>query len=147
MPNDEKEQGRLDLTHHMMRILLHGELHLCPLAPNPQRILDVGTGTGIWAMDAADMYPSAEVIGTDLSPIQPGFVPPNCRFLVDDCEEDWTFEKDSFDMVHMRHLSQSIKDWPRLLAQAYEYVFARRDGQRLMPRLQPHQARRLDAGI
>lgn len=34
-------------------------------------MLDLGTGTGIWAIDFADEYPSANVIGTDLSPIQP----------------------------------------------------------------------------
>lgn len=28
-----------------------GELHLAPIGSNPQRILDLGTGTGIWAMD------------------------------------------------------------------------------------------------
>jgi len=42
-----------------------GELHKAPLN-NPQRILDVGTGTGIWAVDMADTYPMAEVIGTDI---------------------------------------------------------------------------------
>jgi methylase of polypeptide subunit release factors len=31
---------------------------------------DVGTGTGIWAIDFADQYNNAEVTGTDLSPIQ-----------------------------------------------------------------------------
>jgi methylase of polypeptide subunit release factors len=30
------------------------------------KILDVGTGTGIWAMDVANTYPAAEVIGTDI---------------------------------------------------------------------------------
>ncbi|KAK7515234.1 uncharacterized protein IWZ02DRAFT_493117 [Phyllosticta citriasiana] len=30
--------------------------------------------------DFADEHPSAEVIGTDLSPIQPAFVPPNVKF-------------------------------------------------------------------
>jgi len=53
-----------------MSLLLDGKLHLAPLDA-PHRILDIGTGTGIWAIDVADEYPMAEVIGTDLSPIQP----------------------------------------------------------------------------
>ena len=45
--------------------LADGKLHLAPIK-NPHRILDIGTGTGIWAIDMADLYPSAEVIGTDI---------------------------------------------------------------------------------
>lgn len=37
-------------------------------------VLDIGTGTGLWAMDMADRYPGGEVVGTDLSPIQPHLV-------------------------------------------------------------------------
>jgi methylase of polypeptide subunit release factors len=59
----------MDLEHHIF-CLLTGGLHLAPLT-SPQRILDLGTGTGLWAIDAADKYPTAEVIGTDLSPTQP----------------------------------------------------------------------------
>lgn len=70
MPNDETEQDRLDMTHHLWGVRLNGELHLAPLPANPQRVMDIGTGTGIWAIDFADMYPSAEVTGVDLSPIQ-----------------------------------------------------------------------------
>lgn len=40
-----------DLAHHMYLMTLEGKLHLAPLE-NPQNILDVGTGTGIWAMYA-----------------------------------------------------------------------------------------------
>lgn len=56
---------RLDMHHEVFLMLLNGRLHLAPL-DDPQRILDIGTGTGIWAIDMADKYPSAEVIGTDL---------------------------------------------------------------------------------
>ena len=52
-------------------------------------ILDIGTGTGIWAIDMADLYPSAVVTGTDLSPTQPSWVPPNVRFEVDDFKDEW----------------------------------------------------------
>jgi cyclopropane fatty-acyl-phospholipid synthase-like methyltransferase len=92
MPTDEKEQDRLDMHHEIMLAMLDGKLHLAPVK-EPHRILDIGTGTGIWAIDMADTYPAAEVIGTDLSPIQPVWIPPNCRFEVDDAEQEWTFKE------------------------------------------------------
>ncbi|KAN0079765.1 hypothetical protein V8E54_004979 [Elaphomyces granulatus] len=49
MPNDETEKDRLDL----ILLLLWGELHLAPLEA-PQAMLDLGTGTGIWAIDIAE---------------------------------------------------------------------------------------------
>lgn len=53
------------MHHEVFLMLLDGRLYTAPL-DRPQRILDIGTGTGIWAIDMADKYPSAEVIGTDL---------------------------------------------------------------------------------
>ena len=47
LPNDEIEQERLDLNHHIFRMCLGGELHLSPVK-DPKRILDLGTGTGTW---------------------------------------------------------------------------------------------------
>ncbi|KXH61750.1 hypothetical protein CSAL01_12715 [Colletotrichum salicis] len=43
------------------------------------RVLDVGTGTGIWCIDFGDELPNADVLGFDLSATQPEFVPPNVQ--------------------------------------------------------------------
>ena len=91
------------------------------MGDQPQRIIDLGTGTGAWAIDIGDQYPSAEVIGIDLSPIQPVWVPPNVRFLVDDAEDEW-MHGDAFDLVHSRHLCALLKDVKKVLKQAFEYV-------------------------
>ncbi len=50
IPNDEKEQDRLDLIHHVFRLVLGGALFRAPIPPTVQRVLDMGTGTGIWAI-------------------------------------------------------------------------------------------------
>ncbi|KAI5811886.1 S-adenosyl-L-methionine-dependent methyltransferase [Pyronema omphalodes] len=116
LPTDEKEQDRLDLNHEMMRLVWDDKLHLSPLN-EPHRILDIGTGTGIWAIDMADQYPMAEVIGTDLSPIQPQWVPANCRFEVDDAMLEWTFKDDSFDFIHGRNIASGVSDWNHLMSE------------------------------
>jgi hypothetical protein len=65
-----------------------------------------------------DEYPSAEILGIDLSPIQPSWVPPNVRFIVDDAESPWVYPPNHFDFVHTRHLASSIKNYPKLVSEA-----------------------------
>lgn len=84
-------------------------------------MLDVGTGTGIWAVDFADEHPESEVIGVDLSPIQPQFVPPNLTFEIDDLEELWTFSK-PFDFIMARMTVQFFADPSRYCRQAFEHL-------------------------
>lgn len=48
LPNDEAEQARLDLVHHIYRLALDGDLYSAPLPKDVKRCLDFGTGTGIW---------------------------------------------------------------------------------------------------
>ena len=48
------ESDRLDLFHEILTRRCDGELHLAPLGPDIQRILDLGTGTGIWVIDMGE---------------------------------------------------------------------------------------------
>ena len=69
--------------------------------------------------DVADQFPSAEVTGIDISPIQPAWVPPNLRFEIDDAQLPWTYPPDHFDFVHIRNLHGAISDWPSLYREAF----------------------------
>ncbi|KAJ5656619.1 hypothetical protein N7507_008569 [Penicillium longicatenatum] len=128
IPNDQEEQDRLALLHHLFKLIVGGDLYRAPIQPRegptpPHRILDIGTGTAEWAFEIAEDFPNAEVIGTDLSPIQPSWAPPNCRFYIDDAESDWAFTpEEQFDFIHMRSMGGGIGDWPRLMKQAYQHL-------------------------
>lgn len=123
LPNDEPEQDRLDLYHHIFKLLLGGELYVAPVPNNVQRVLDFGTGTGIWALDFADLFPSAQVIGCDLSPIQPHWVAPNCTFVIDNVEDPWNYRpSDAFDFIHGRCMGGSIRDWKQLYSEIYNHL-------------------------
>ncbi|KAM0414577.1 hypothetical protein ACHAPT_013582 [Fusarium lateritium] len=121
-PNDDRQQDAEDLMHEVYRIILNDELYEAPIGDNPQRVLDLGCGTGIWAIEFADMHPSADVLGVDLSPIQPNYVPPNCRFEVDDINQEWTYANDHFDFVHIRAMLGCIPDWTELFEKAFKFV-------------------------
>ena len=67
-PNDPSEQDREDMKHAVSPLLAHlnavliqasqmvvmlcQTLHFAPIGPNPQNVMDMGTGTGIWAIES-----------------------------------------------------------------------------------------------
>ncbi|KAH7174524.1 S-adenosyl-L-methionine-dependent methyltransferase [Fusarium flagelliforme] len=122
-PNDSQEQERLDFQHGLCLLAFDNQLVLAPIYKEGsipvRRVLDVGTGTGIWAIDFADEHPEAVVTGVDLSPIQPSVVPPNVEFQVDDMEDEWTFSE-PFDYIYCRFMTVSFANWPRFFEQSFE---------------------------
>ncbi|KAK1850516.1 methyltransferase domain-containing protein [Colletotrichum chrysophilum] len=73
----------------------------------------------MWAIDFGEEHPESEVIGVDLSPVQPGFTPPNVHYEIDDLEEEWSFSR-KFDYIHSMMMTGAFRDWPNFHRQAFE---------------------------
>ncbi|KAI8722697.1 hypothetical protein NCS52_00414100 [Fusarium sp. LHS14.1] len=117
-PNDDKHLEGFEVAHTWMTMMLNDKLFLAPIGENPE----VWPPVSIMQVDVADEYPSAEVIGTDISPTQPGWVPPNLSFQIDDAQLDWTFEPESFDFIHVRYMQGAIDDWPKFYRQMFQFL-------------------------
>ena len=105
-PNDPKHIEATDMYYHAVDMMFDGKLHLAPLIEDKlEKAIDIGTGSGLWAIDFADKYDKCFVIGTDISPVQPSWVPANLQFLIDDATKEWTYKDDHFDYIHMKFLN------------------------------------------
>src|SRR5438046_8327707 len=94
--------------HEFWCLTLNDRLILATIA-QPNRILDVGCGTGKWARDVADTY-NGKVYGVDISPIQDNLVPGNCVFYLGNVLEGLHFEDQEFDLVQSRCIGAGIPD-------------------------------------
>ncbi|KAK7918498.1 hypothetical protein PG985_010372 [Apiospora marii] len=123
LPNDAIEQDRLDFSNAAFRLLLDGALHLAPVQGDPARVLDIGTGTGVWAIQYASEHPGSRVIGSDLSLIQPdvGADVPNVEFVREDSEEPWIHDE-PFDFIHSRLMFTCFNNPRDVLRQAYQHL-------------------------
>ena len=129
-PCDEAEQDRLDVFHKLFEVARFQKLHYAciperakplekqkPLVePGEQvRVLDLGCGTGIWAIEMAKIYPNAYFLGIDLAAIQPQNRPINCDFHAPcDFEGLWALGEDSWDLINLRMGCGSVSSWPDL---------------------------------
>ncbi|KAF2966902.1 hypothetical protein GQX73_g6649 [Xylaria multiplex] len=113
-----REQKRLDYQHQIYTAVLNGKLYTSPIGDRLRNVLDVGTGTGIWAIEIGLEHPGAHITGIDLSPIQPSYAPPNVTFEICDAEDEWSFRQ-SFDLVHMRAMVTCFKNPRAVFEEAY----------------------------
>ena len=87
----------------------------------PKTVLDIGCGSGAWAIAYALEHPEARVTATDVTPPYISSPPSNLTVLADNAEQDWSFD-DAFDYVHVRMLTLVIRDWPAFFKRCWEHL-------------------------
>jgi metalloendopeptidase OMA1, mitochondrial len=106
----------------MLKYAFSDKNYFAPIK-DPKSILDVGTGTGQWAIEMGDEFPDAEIQGIDLSPIQPSSVPANVHFFVDDASEpDWVVPPAYFDYIHTRVLLGCFENFKDIIKRSFHYL-------------------------
>jgi SAM-dependent methyltransferase len=110
-PRHPREVDRLDLQHYALREAL-GVNYLVPLG-SPARILDVGCGTGQWAVDLSEEFGAALVVGLDIESSKPQ-PPLNYHFVRSNLLQGLPFPDCVFDFVHQRLLGPGLPlaSWP-----------------------------------
>ncbi|KAI0644106.1 S-adenosyl-L-methionine-dependent methyltransferase [Trametes meyenii] len=98
-----EEVQRLDDMHNGITDFLGGLSFVKLDDPTaPSAILEMGSGSGAWAIQAAEIFPHSHVVAADLNPIPPRPLPDNLEYQCVDITKPFPFEKESFDIVHAR---------------------------------------------
>ncbi|KAF7361658.1 Methyltransferase str2 [Mycena venus] len=114
----EAEWDRLDAQSNGMDNFLDNKL--CPEdIGQPRKILEIGAGSGAWAIRAAKQYPDAEVLAVDMNPLPARPLPPNLQYQQVNVLEPFPFAAGSFDVVHTRlvlcHLPDGLETLSRII--------------------------------
>jgi ubiquinone/menaquinone biosynthesis C-methylase UbiE len=125
LPSDMGEINRLDFQHYMMRYALRGN-YAAPIGDHHEQILDVGCGTGRWAIEMAQTFSDAVVTGVDITPptlndaiLDANLRPANVNFVVGDVLKGLPFEDQQFTYTHQRYMIGAIPlpEWPRAIGE------------------------------
>ncbi|RIB25446.1 S-adenosyl-L-methionine-dependent methyltransferase [Gigaspora rosea] len=121
LPDSEEESDRLRSQHFMFRYFWQSNFfapieHI--LSKPGSKILDVGCGAASWSFDMAISYPSTDVIGLDMTPLQTTQIKPkNFNFVKGNVLEGLPFEDNTFDFVFQRFLVGGYpkEKWPYVI--------------------------------
>ncbi|KAI1315572.1 hypothetical protein EDD11_000647 [Mortierella claussenii] len=109
LPNDLTESDRLDAQHYLVRFIFKGNYNVKIDPEANVKILDVATGTGVWALEMAHEFPKADVYGVDISAIFPAEIKPiNCHFQLCNILDGLPFPDNYFDFIYQRLLVYAL---------------------------------------
>ncbi|VDB91424.1 unnamed protein product, partial [Peniophora sp. CBMAI 1063] len=86
----------------------------------PQKVLDLGCGTGAWILECAKVWRDTEFVGMDLVPLHPdvrGELGGRIRWVQDNALDGLPFAEDEFDFVHVKRIARGVPEdrWDHLL--------------------------------
>lgn len=134
-PGVGAESARLNIQHELSLLEQDGLLLVSQFSVSYRqqtrregnlRVADVGTGTGIWAVQFAQQNPDIQVVGFDLgmpAPNHDGLQPANVHFAIQDLIPAWPTEglaAGPFDLVHCRQVLLNLPDPAKMLRQVFE---------------------------
>ncbi|KAG6204576.1 hypothetical protein E4U35_003292 [Claviceps purpurea] len=131
-PIDETALDGMDLFHKFFLEVKLGALFGSPLelgGTQPLRIIDLGTGTGIWAFDVSEVAEKTdspvEITAVDMNMIQPSRIPSDVTVLRLDIEHpSWAPLQRDCNLIHMRQLNGSVRPihWLAIYRNALQHL-------------------------
>ncbi|KAJ7578141.1 S-adenosyl-L-methionine-dependent methyltransferase [Mycena floridula] len=128
LPTDEVERERLSFQHNIVLKRLFGNRILfapVDLRPN-DKILDVGTGPGLWATEMAETNDSSiEIFAVDISSrLFPTETPPNVHFMIESVTNLPKAWDNTFALVHQRLLLFALQEsqWRQALSEIFRVL-------------------------
>ncbi|KAG8945381.1 hypothetical protein FRC04_000831 [Tulasnella sp. 424] len=130
LPADAPEHRRLDLQQELLTrirdgLFLYKDGVYRALTPKPGDpkpvVLDLGCGSGFWAMEMARQFPDVDVIGIDLvvpTPASP--IPANCRFEKYELNNGLAHYRNATNVIHASCMAQGITDFRQFLDEIWK---------------------------
>ncbi|KAJ7219561.1 S-adenosyl-L-methionine-dependent methyltransferase [Mycena pura] len=124
LPTDDAERQR---QHKTLKSMFGNRILFAPVELDENdKVLDVGTGPGLWVLDlAASVDSSTQMIGVDIETrLFPASPPKNIQFRVESVTNlpaEWS---NTFSLVHQRLLvvALQVPQWPTALSEIYRVL-------------------------
>ncbi|KAH9856397.1 S-adenosyl-L-methionine-dependent methyltransferase [Lenzites betulinus] len=120
LPFDTEEQLRQKELHEIIGCLTSSRCAewLDSHSNEQRRVLDVGTGTGIWVLQMAAQFPQAMFTGLDIAPISTRYPPANVTFQLYDIMLGLPYASSSIDIVHARMITLGVRNYQTFVDEA-----------------------------